>query len=196
MENILSIFSKAEPLTQIITLVFSVVTIIVAFLIPRRIMVNQLYSDLLREYRSSEMGAAIFSVFHFYVEDCKKDVNSIASKYKEKYEKQINELLKCGEPIDYAQTLHFQRRLIAQFYSGLAYLRYKLRCSRLSTKQLRYWFTSNELQLLAIILYMAKPAREVFKEAGDIPDPSKDKNNAPMNELLYRFFKDMKQWLE
>jgi hypothetical protein len=110
--------------------------------------VNQIFADLLREYRSSEMGAATLSVFRFY----KDNSNDIDGKYKEIYDEQIKNKLKGKEHIDYSQTLHFQRRLIAQFYSNLAYLRYTMRFPRLSTKQLRYWFTPNEVKLLGIIL--------------------------------------------
>jgi hypothetical protein len=60
-----------------------------AFCIPRRIMINQLYADLVQEYRSAEMGAAILAIFRFYIRDCKEDVGLIDSTYKEKYEIQI-----------------------------------------------------------------------------------------------------------
>jgi hypothetical protein len=206
MEIISLVISAAALVVALVTLYF-------AIRIPRKIMVDQRYSDLLQEYRSSEMGGAILSVCHFYVTDCGKDVKAIGDKYNEIYEEQIRKPLKCGKPIDYAQTLHFQRRLIAQFYYDMAYLRYNLHCPRLSRKQLQYWFTESEVNLLAIILHMDGPAREVFEETGDVPDPglccphctfhdvfintckffalSRNKKRVPMNKLLYKLYKEM-----
>ncbi|MDR1174227.1 MAG: hypothetical protein LBK83_01985 [Treponema sp.] len=186
---------------EIISLVISASALVVAlaatFIIPRKIMIDQRYSDLLQEYRSSEMGAAILSVCHFYVHDCKNDVGNIAAKYREKYIAQIEDKLTNGEPIDYAHTLHFQRRLIAQFYYDMAYLRYNLHCPRLSKKQLQDWFTPSEVDLLAIILHMAGPAREVFEEACCVPDPlKKDENDVPMNKLLCDLYRDSKRWVQ
>jgi hypothetical protein len=124
---------------------------------------------MIKEYRSAEMGGAIFSIFSFYVTDCKNNIHAIAGEYKKKYEEQIGKPFGKGESINYAGTLHFQRRLIAQFYSDLARLRYEERFPRLSMKCLRQWFTPREATLLALILHMVKPAITVFKEARDVP---------------------------
>jgi len=57
---------------QLFTLLVSIITLFVAIYIPRKVLINQIYADLFREYRSPEMGAAIFSIFYFYVKDCER----------------------------------------------------------------------------------------------------------------------------
>jgi hypothetical protein len=214
MNTIISFLGKIDPLITTATLV---VALAAAFIIPGKIMSNQIFADLVKEYRSCEMGGAILSIFHFYKHDCGKNIENIGDKctipgeYRKKYGKQIGDKLGDKkqansspgdkEPIDYAHTLHFQRRLIAQFYSNLAYHHYK-RCifTRITKKQLKYWFTPNEVQLLAIILHMVKPAKDTFEEAGDVSGlPEKLKNyekDVPMNKLLHDLYKDSKQWMK
>jgi hypothetical protein len=124
-------------------------------------MMNQLYSELVKEYRK-------------------------------KYEKQIGEPLKNGEPVNYAGTFHFQRRLLSQFYSDMAMLRYK-RCPRLSTKNMREWFTPKKIQLLALLLYMVKPAKTVFEKADEVPEPP-EPGDVPMNDLIYKLYEEVRTW--
>ncbi|MDR1215849.1 MAG: hypothetical protein LBK25_04125 [Treponema sp.] len=184
-----------------ITLIVAIIAAFFAFKIPRKIMIDQRYSDLLKEYRSSEMGVAILSVFRFYTRDCKSNIDRIVDEYKKKYKAQIGDPLARGETtINYSQTLHFQRRLISQFYYDMACLRYNECCPRLSTKQLLYWFTPREVPLLAIVLHMAKPSMEVFEKAENVPDPkyrlqctSHDNKVLSMNEMLYKLYKEAKE---
>jgi hypothetical protein len=234
IKSIISFFGEAGPVAAL-TLLFTILTFIFAIIIPKAIMAAQIYSDLLREYRSCEMGAAILSVFRFYVKDCEGKVENIADKYKEKYNEQIdtplrrrgyanyaqalhkindllkragrinyartlhkiNILLKYRAPIDYTQTLHFQRRLIAQFYADFATLRYKRYCPCwLRKEQMRDWFTSREVKLLAIILHMAGPASKMFVDVGDVPDPKQDRNNVSMNKMLYKLYGEANRWVK
>jgi hypothetical protein len=174
---------------SVLQVVLPAIAIVVAIRIPRRIMMNQLYSELVKEYRSAEMGAAILSIFHFYVFVCKCDAARIDNEYRKKYKKQIEEPLRNGEPVNYAKTLHFQRRLVSQFYSDMAMLRYNR--PRLSTNAMRKWFTPKEIQLLAILLYMVKPARAVFVEAGEVPEPP-EPEDVPMNDLIYKLYEEVK----
>jgi hypothetical protein len=170
-----------------IGIVFSFSALVFAFLIPRRIMVNQLYSELLHEYRGTEMGAAIWAIFYFFTHDCKNDVSNIRSEYIDKYKKQIEN--RDSEKIDPAKTLHFQRRLLSQFYYDMAALRYEHRFPGLPKRKLKDWFTPNEVKLLSILLYMAEPAKEVFIQANNIPEPPDD--DIPMNRLIKRLYDEV-----
>jgi hypothetical protein len=176
----------------VIQIALSVAALFAALWIPRRIMMNQLYADLVREYRSSEMGEAILSVFYFYGETCKRQMADIPAEYKKKYEEQVEKPLKEGKPVDYAHALHFQRRLVSQFYSDMATLRYKRHFPRLSTKDMRGWFTPNETKLLAILLHMVEPAKAVFEEAREVPEPPQD--DTPMNDLIYKLYEEVRGW--
>jgi hypothetical protein len=167
----------------------------VAIHIPKRIMINQIYADLIQDYRSPEMGGAILAIFRFYVKDCKNNTAIIASKYKEKYNEQIMKPLKAGKPIDYANTLHFQRRLVFHFYWHMALFRYEQYFSRLSTKKLKLWFTPNEVKLLAILLHMVEPAEAVFEKANDDLKPPESK--APANQMIHlinKLYNEVKYW--
>ena len=176
-----------------LTLLAAIGTLIVAIYIPHRIMVNQLYANLVADYRSPEMGAAILALFHFFVKECDGDVSVIDEKYREKYEEQIGKCLNSDSPINFSQTLHFQRRLVAQFYYNMAALHFKRRrIYRFKKKDLKKWFTQDESKLLSIVLHMAEPASKVFIRAGNIPKPPQ--NEVHMDRLLYRLYKKTKKF--
>jgi hypothetical protein len=181
--------AKCTPL-DMVSAVFSIIAILLAWFIPHRIMINQLYAELVHEYRSTEIGTAIWAILHFFVHDCQNDVSNIHSKYIDKYEKQI--VSQDPEKIDFSKTLHFQRRLLAQFYSDMAMLRYEYRGFRLSKRKLKDWFTPNEVKLLGILLYMAEPAKEVFIQAGDVTELPDD--DTPMNRWIKRLYDEVEEW--
>jgi len=177
-----------------LSLIISIATLLVAAYIPRRIMISQIYANLLESYRSPEMGAAILAIFHFYTEDCKRNVSNIAAEYEKKYNEQIRGKLRARkeDEIDFSKTLHFQRRLVAQFYFHMASLRYDYHFVRLRSKQMKTWFTPGETNLLGIILHMAEPARRVFEDAVEVPQPYEDE--VPMNELIYKLYNEVSDW--
>jgi thiol-disulfide isomerase/thioredoxin len=179
-----------DVVLQAISFFISIVMVFATFYIPSRIMINQLYAGLVQEYRSVEMGAAIFAIFRFYVEDCKNNIANIAVKYQKKYEEQIKKPLANKQAVDYSQTLHFQRRLVSQFYWDMAVLRYEYHFPRLSKKKIKLWFTPREVKLLAILLHLAEPAEKVFIEAGDVAKPPK--GAAQMNQLIGKLYKEVK----
>jgi hypothetical protein len=80
--------------------------------------------------------------------------------------------------------------MVAQFYFDVARLRYK-HCPPLPPKVMDEWFTSSEVQLLSILLHMTKPARSVFIQLDTLPEPLA--NGVPMNDLLYKLYKEMKK---
>jgi len=188
---------------QYISTIISFATLIAAIYIPSKVMVNQIFADLISDYRSPEMGAAILALFHFYVRECKEDINVISDKYKDKYNEEIEKYLstidkdlhntnnpKNGDK-DFSNTLHFQRRMVAQFYFNMAVLRYKYSLfTRLSLRKMKMWFTSNDVKLLGIILHMAEPAGKMFIEAGDVPEPPED--DVPMNQLIGKLYEGVK----
>lgn len=141
-------------------------------------MANQLFADLVAEYRKPEMGVAILALFHFY-EDCLNKKANINSEYQKLYNEQIKKPLEGGEEVDekvdkkldFANTLHFQRRLVAQFYADMADLYSEYPRYRSLIKKINNWFTFNELNLLKIILLLAKPASNVFIQVGNVPKP-------------------------
>lgn len=189
----------------------SIAALLVAIYIPRKIMINQIYADLLASYRTPEMGAAVLSIFHFFKYDCKENINNIEDEYIKKYNEQIDRKLKkktnkkwqrarlcknvilskIENNIDYSQTLHFQRRLVAQFYFNMASLRYDFRLVRLPKKYMEIWFRLGDKKLLSIILHMAKAAEKIAIEIGTVPYPPEDET--PMNQMIYKLYEEVSE---
>ncbi|MDR3284049.1 MAG: hypothetical protein LBS97_02595 [Treponema sp.] len=175
----------------------AIIAVIAAFFIPRKIMVDQIYADLVSEYRSPEMGGAILSIIDFFVEDCGRSLERIPKEYETRYNMEIRDKLKEvkkleNEPIDFAKTLHFQRRLVAQYYWDMATLRYTYHFPRLSKKQLRHFMTENETKLLNLILYMGIAATKVMLDIGAI-DPAPE-DDIKMNNLICQLFEEVEAW--
>lgn len=177
-----------DCLQLIITILIGLVAIVVASHIPHMVMLNQLYIGLIADYRKPEMGEAILAIFHFYKRICKEDINLIESKYKKIYRRQIRKKLykkiKNIQSCDFSHTLHFQRRMVAQFYFNLAILRNNRFCPKSLKKEMRMWFTQNDKTLLSLLLHMAKPARDVFEEVKELTKPPQDE--VYMNKLLIK----------
>ncbi|MDR2053895.1 MAG: hypothetical protein LBP80_10830 [Treponema sp.] len=74
----------------------------------------------------------------------------------------------------------------------MATLRYERRFPRFPAKYLREWFTPNEAKLLAILLHMVGPARIVFEEAGNVPEPPEDE--VFMKRQISRLYEEVKDW--
>ena len=161
------------------------VAILAALYIPKKMMNNQIYADLISEYRSPAIGQAIISVIAFYTNDCNSDVEMIEKKYFERYETDKQN----GK---YENSLHFQRRLLSQYYYQLAALRYQGgRFTRLSKKKVREDFTAREAKLLSLLSYMNKAAETIFTEYDITGMPyADDKQNA----LLQKLYDEAYQW--
>jgi hypothetical protein len=121
--------AMVKLIISIVSIIVALVALFIAYIIPKKIMGNQLFADLVAEYRKPEMGGAILVLFHFY-DECKKNNKNINCEYKKIYDCQIksklpvitklcaaeNETTTANTEINFANTLHFQKRLVAQFY--------------------------------------------------------------------------------
>lgn len=155
------------------------------FYIPKKMMNNQIYADLMSEYRKPEIGEAIIAVIDFYTTDCKSDVEMIEKKYFERYgtDKQNGK---------YENSLHFQRRLLSQYYYQLAALRYQGGWfTRLSKKKVREDFTAREAKLLSLLSYMNKAAETIFTEYDIAGMPYTDDKQ---NILLQKLYDEAQEW--
>jgi hypothetical protein len=170
-------------------------------------MISQRYTELITEYRSVEMGDAIFSIFDFFVNDCDKNEKIIETKYLERYKREIKRPPRrykrnkyrndCYDP---HKTLHFKRRLVDYYFWLLADLRfnpdYRI---KLPKKQLRKDFGENERFLLNIVQRMniAAKSDEIWLDASSIdktdPDFPRD-DKSPMARYRKKLYKEAKQW--
>ncbi|MFC1240132.1 hypothetical protein ACFGOO_12045 [Treponema vincentii] len=170
---------------DIISILNLAIAVFATFYIPKKMMNNQIYADLIGEYRKPEIGEAIIAVIDFYTKDCKSDVEMIEKKYFERYETDKQN----GK---YENSLHFQRRLLSQYYYQLAALRYQGGWfTRLSKKKVREDFTAREAKLLSLLSYMNKAAENIFTDYDIAGMPyADDKQNA----LLQKLYDEAQQW--
>jgi hypothetical protein len=186
LDNVANIFT-------ILSFIVAVFAVIAAFFIPRKIMVNQIYADLLKEYRSTEMGEAIMGLIDFYIIDCHRNVSLIEQEYK----KIFNEEIDIGEDrrkkkVNLKETLHFKRRLLWQYYWQLSTLRSYCLFVRLSKKRLKNDFTESESQVIAILCHTATAVKDIFDKTGDIQEP--DEQEGKTEKLVYRLYEESKEW--
>ena len=166
--------------------IISFSTLIATIYIPRKIRIDQQFASLTEQYRSTEMGFAIFSIFNFYEKDCQNNPENIKKKYKERFNREIETPMQEKEKNDPLNTLQFQRRLVAHFYWDLSKLYFESRLPRLSKKQLFQMVETNERQLISLILQMSEANAECFTKCENNIDPPDDE--VPMNHLLKRLY--------
>jgi hypothetical protein len=184
--------SQVDPIA-VATLIVALIGVIVAYRIPRKIMVNQVYSLFLDAYRSPEMGGAILSLMHFFTYDCHNNIGQIEAAYISRYKVEIKTHLDNHESIDFSRTLHFRRRLVAYWYWQLAKLRYDYGIAGLSKKQLQKDFTENETHLLSLIYHMGPAAKKCFEDISRISAPD-DEREGVMDTQLYRLYEESEAW--
>jgi hypothetical protein len=181
-----------EITISFLTLITAISTFIVAIYIPRKIMADQQFSSLTEQYRSTEMGFAIYCIFNFYEKDCRNNPDNIKTKYIERFNTEIKAPMAKGEKIDPANTLQFQRRLVAHFYWDLARLYFESRFPRLKKKKLYQMVDLNERQLINLVLHMSEANAECFAKYENIDEPPND-DAVPMNQILKRLYDETEE---
>ena len=145
----------------LIQTICSVFAVFLACYIPEKIKWNQFYSNLISEYRSYDFAIAVQGVVEFFTIDCDSDVTKIPEKYKERFMKEIYgfEGEESNEKIDKKKllqkdsdkTLHFQRRLLTQFYWELDSC---LKSSFIGSRHVKKDFTRGESNIIKILYFM------------------------------------------
>lgn len=146
----LLLLSQTTSITDILSIVFSFLALIVAIFIPEKIKWEQTYSTLLAEYKSYDFAAAVQGVVEFFTERCNKDVTKIKTEY-ENLIKEYSIKLNNGNPISNEQNLHFQRRLLTTFFWQLE------QCSKsifIRKRRVKRDFTSNEANIAKVVYFM------------------------------------------
>ena len=137
-------------ISDVVSSILTIIGIIIAIWIPHKIKWEQLYSSLLDEYRSLDYAIALQGVIEFFTTECKNDVNQIEAKYKAHF---INEITNRKGEIDKENCLHFQRRLLAQFFWQLN------QCANsfaIGKKRVARDFTSSEAKLIKILIFIGE----------------------------------------
>ncbi len=188
-----------EQIISIITLLFTVVSTIVLLLIsifgPKRIMFRQNLLDLMKEYRSAEIGIAVFNLIRFYELECCSDLKKVAEKYVDRYNEEIG--YKKEKNIDnLSTTLHFQRRILSQFYRQIADLRYEGSIfTRIKSKDIMFYLTSSEAKMLKLLYLIERDALPKIKMNFTMLDnmiPETETSN--MTKNMKKLIKESRNW--
>ena len=152
-----------ENILTYIQIFCSIVSLIVACYIPEKIKWEQMYSSLISEYRSYDFAIAVQGLIEFFVLDCDANTSKIKGKYKERFIKEIYDLKTSVSTIgevkkqknninllqkDSDKILHFQRRLLTQFYNDLDTC---LKTPIISSHRILKDFTKSEAKIIHIL---------------------------------------------
>ncbi len=164
-----------DYILPIIQTVAAILACVLAVYIPKKISWGQMYSQLLSDYCGYDFGAAVMGVVLFFNQDCRCNIENVQAKYKDWFNKQFANQLRENNPnfenskADYKipndQNLHYQRRLLTQFYFLLD------QCARspfIGKRRVQKNFSSKEANLLKVLYYMnlAAESSDVFMDIG------------------------------
>ena len=138
-----------------VSILVAIITLIATVYIPKKIKWEQMYTQLLSDYRGYDFGAAIMGVIFFFHEDCSCDVEKIKRKYTEWFNREFKNKRNDDNKLSNDQNLHYQRRLLTQFYYLLD------QCARsrfIGKKRVQKDFSSKEANLLKVLYYMNEAA--------------------------------------
>jgi hypothetical protein len=100
------------------------VVAVFAWFLNKRVLLNQALENLLKDYRSFEMGYAINELWRLY-RDCRENKECLKAEYIRRMEHdliKIRNLKPEQREIEIKAMLHFQRRIVSHFYHHLAAL--------------------------------------------------------------------------
>ena len=183
-------FKSGCSVCDIISIGLSFVAIIIAIWIPRKIQWEQRYNQLLSEYRGHDFGTAVTDIGRFFYYTCNKDVSRIEDEYAKRYNDEIE-----NKELDNSKKLHYQRRLLAQFYWDLDVCAHSIYIGK---RRVQKDFTSREANLLKIIYYMnnASQSPQVFYDLSCpdlLPPPAKSINKQIKD--IYKILKNAKPYV-
>lgn len=140
--------------SSFVTIFVSVLTLIATIYVPEKIKWEQTYSSLVSLYLSYDFARALQGIVEFFNVECKQDVELIKEKYEEHFIKEVNAPERSAD-----RVLHFQRRLLAQFYTQLDL------CARtpfffIGKRRVQKDFTKREANLIRVLYFMGKAIEE------------------------------------
>lgn len=165
-----------------ISVVIAIVTLVVTINIPIQIMKFQRYTGLMSTYMSFEFAHAFQSVIDFFYNDCNCDVEKIARKYKDRFNKDFND-----KKTEISNILHYQRRLLNDYFLELEMCR---ESSWLLRRKISKDWTKSEAYVCKILVYMNKAIDEDPEMFMDISSLKYEKmpRVKGLNEYLTRLY--------
>lgn len=183
------VMKKMELILNMVQIVISVVAIIFAIYIPIQIMKFQRYTSLSSTYMSLEFAHAFQSVIDFFYKECECDVEKIAEKYKERFNEDFNDKRK---EFDINKTLHYQRRLLNDYFLELEMCR---ESSWYLRKIISKDWTTSEAYVCKILVYMNKAVDEDLEMFMDISSIKYERmpKVKGLSEYLTRFYNALRK---
>ena len=179
---------------MIIAIIMAIIAAIIAYFIPKKILINQIFAGLIQEYRSNAMGIAIKRLRDFYEKDCNRSINCkvIIDKY---CYISTKEFKKTSE--SWGNTLHFQRRIVSQFFQHISNLHYKHNfLIRISMNKLKEYFSQNNLDIIQILYILENnPCKTIYTDP--IQNFQIDTSNLNSHDSLlnmYKLYKASLKW--
>lgn len=174
-------------LSDIIQIFLAAFACFLAWFIPKKISWEQRYSQLMSDYRGTDFGAAVLGITMFFNKSCNNDINKIEDEYRKIFQAQFKNQLNPDEDnykpeVPNDQNLHFQRRLLTQYYWDLD------QCAKsifIGKKRIKKDFTSKEANLLKILYYM----NDASQEAGIYMDITTDDRLTPNPQSINKYIK-------
>lgn len=156
---------EIQMITGILQTVLAAIACALAWIIPKRIMWEQTYSGLIHDYRSYDFAVAVQGIVEFFSIECQNSVKRIPLEYKKRFlsdiyglqNTQINTLEDLRQKVTIPKRenitpseacLHYQRRLLAQFFYQLDL------CARsifIGKRRVTKDFTQGEANLIRIL---------------------------------------------
>lgn len=204
----------------IIQTILAFIGCVIAWFIPKRIMWEQTYSSLLSDYRSYDFGIAVQGIVEFFAVDCNYDVKKIKEAYERRFVRDVYDLsldsdlngmfsletvrekLKGRNPAEIREKspdlcLHYQRRLLAQFYYQLDL------CARspfIGKRRVCRDFTTREADIVRLLYLMGSAVNEsgvLFKDIScDERVPRSARGLSRSLADIYRVLKESKPYME
>ncbi len=181
---------------SLIQIIVGVAACAIAIYIPEKIKWEQRYSQLLSDYRSYDVAAAVQGLVQFFVNDCNRD----ASKIKREYERHFKNEVENASSVSNDQNLHYQRRLLNAYFYELN------ECAKrrflIGKRRVGRDFTKNEANILKILYFMNRAGEEsglIFKDISTDERVPKSRRLKGMNKAIaqvYEILKDSKSYME
>ena len=186
-------WENSVGLADCISILIAFATLLVTISIPIQIMKFQRYLNLMPTYMGFDVANAQKGVIDFFHDDCNCDVERIPVEYKRRFLHDFNP----NNHIDKIDILHYQRRLLNDFF-------FELEKCRESSWILKRWiernWTSSEAWVVKILIFMNAAVDndpELYKDISSIkhaPMPKTKGLNKHL-EKFYDFLRHGKRWM-
>lgn len=144
---------------SILSFFVSLIVLVVAFFIPRRMLVNQLFSELIKEFRTEKFSKSLEVLWDFYQLIFEEKVFSLRTV---SIESQI--ILRNFDRSHRKQEIDDARRIVALFYQNMGYLKYYgILFSRLTYRRIKKFFDIYQFALISVLIplqLVAKPLED------------------------------------